>query len=139
MASENKRGFDIKDRAVGFEGRRRMRRLRQGAGFGVGVDIELLRRRAERGQRGRAVHGPARGWGRTGGHRIRVGSNRAHTRWCSGVEMMVRGRKGRARGGRGGGRGRVRWGRPLLLGGGVVVTGVRPIRGRIIRAAMIKV
>lgn len=41
-------------------------------------------------------------------------------------------------GGRGGSRG-VRGRRPLLLGGGVGVTGVRPIGGSVVGAAMIRI
>lgn len=148
MASKNERGFDIKGGAVWFR-RGRMRSVGQGglfgqvqgAGFGVGVDVKLLRGRTKGGgERGRAVAGAAGRGGRTRRHGLGGGSDGTHTRWCSGVEMVVRERvRGRGRGGRRGGRRGVRGGQPLLLGGGVGITGVRPIGGGVIGAAMIKI
>lgn len=112
----------------------------QGAGFGVGVDVKLQGGRAEGvGERGWAVAGAAGGRGRAGGHGFGSGSDGTHSRRCSGVKMVVRERVGRARGGGGRGGRRVRGRRPLLLRGGVGVTGVRPIGGCIIRAAMINI
>lgn len=147
MTSKNERGFDIKGGAVRF-GQGRMRSVGQGGlfgqvqgvGFGVGVDVKLLRRRAKGvGERGRAVASAAGRGGRAGRHGLGTGSDGTHTRRCAGVVMVVRERVGRAGGGgRGGGRG-VRGGQPLLLRGGVGVTGVRPIGGGIIGAAMIKI
>lgn len=109
MTSKNERGFDVKGGAVGF-GKGRMRsvgqgglfRQVQGAGFGVGVDVKLLRGGAEGvGERGRAVASAAGRRGRAGRHGFGTGSDGTHTRRCSGVEMVVRERVGRARGGGG--------------------------------------
>lgn len=142
VTSENERGFDVKGGAIRF-GRGPMRSNRrggrfgqmQGVRFGVGVDVKLLRGWAQGvKERGWAVPSAA-GWrGRARGHRFGAGGNGTHTRRCSGAEMVVRERVGRARrGGRGGRRGRgVRGRRPLLLWGGVGVTGVRPIGGCIV-------
>lgn len=148
MTSENERGFDVQGGAICVR-RGRMRRVGQGglfgqvqgAGFGVGVDVELLRGGAEGVEEGRrAVTRAAGGRGRAGRYRLRTGSDRTLNRGCSGVEMVVRECVGGARGGGGGRRGKgVRGGQPLLLRGGVGITRVRPIGGRIIRAAMIEI
>lgn len=140
MTSENERGLDVKVRAICF-GRGRMQSVGrggrfgqvQGVGFGVGVEVKLLRGRAQGvKERGRAA--PRAAWwrGRARGHGFGAGGDGTHSRRCSGAEVVVRERVGRARGG-GGRRGRgVRGRRPLLLGGGVGVTGVRPIGGCIV-------
>lgn len=147
VTSKNEWGFDVKGGAIRF-GQGCMRSIRQGglfgkvqgAGFGVGVYVKLLRGRAE-GVRewGWAVARAAGRGGRARRYGLGAWGDGTHTRRCSGVEVVVRERVGRARGG-GGRRGRrVRGRRPLLLRGGVGVTGVRPIGGCIIRAAMIKI
>lgn len=141
VTGQNERGFDIKGGTVCF-GWGRMRSVGQGGlfgqvqgvRFGVGVDVKLLRGRAQ-GVRewGWAVGRETWGRGRARGHGFGGGSDGAHTRRCTGVERVVRERVGRARGGRrGGGRRWVRGRRSLLLGGGIDVTGIRPIGGRII-------
>lgn len=110
MTSKNERGFDIEGGAVRF-GQGRMRSVGQGgllgqvqgAGFGVGVDVKLLRGRAKGvGEWGRAVASAAGGRGWAGRHGFGTGSDGTHTQRCSGVEMVVRKRMGRAGGGGGG-------------------------------------
>lgn len=109
MTSKNERGFDVKGGAIRF-GQGRMRSVGQGGlfgqvqgvGFGVGVDVKLLRGRAKGvGEWGWAVASEAGGRGRAGRHGLGTRSDGTHTRRCSGVEMVVRERVGRARGGGG--------------------------------------
>lgn len=146
MTGENQRGFDIEGGAVGVGGER-MRSVGQGGllgevqgvGFGVGVDVKLLGGRAEGvRQRGRAVAGAAGRGGRAGGDGLGAGSDGTRDRGRSGVEVVVGERVGGAEKGRGGGGGGVRGGRPLLLGGGIDVTGVRPIGRGVVGAATIE-
>lgn len=144
MTGQNQRGFDIEGGAVGVGGGR-MRSVGQGGllgevqgvGFGVGVDVKLLRGRTEGvRQRGRAVAGAA-GWGGgTRGDRLWARGNRTRDRGSSGVEVVVGERVGGAEGGGEGGG--VRGRRPLLLGGGIDVTGVGPIGQGVVGAAMIE-
>lgn len=90
MTSEKERGFYIEGGAVGF----RLGRMRgigqrglfvqvQGAGFGFGVrvDIELLRGRAKGVKEGgRTVASAATGNGWPRRHRLRAGGHGTHTR-----------------------------------------------------------
>lgn len=111
VTSKNERGFDIEGGAVRF-GQGRMRSVglqggllgqAQGAGFGVGVDVKLLKGRAKGVEEwGRAEASAAGGRRWAGRHGFGTGSDGTHTRRCSGVEMVVRKRVGRAGGGRGG-------------------------------------
>lgn len=145
MTGQNQRGFDIEGGAVGVGGGR-MRSVGQGGllgevqgvGFGVGVDIKLLWGRTEGvRQWGRAVAGAAGRGGGARGDGFRAGGDGTRDRGGSGVEVVVGERVGGAEG-EGGGGGGVRGRRPLLLGGGIDVTGVGPIGRGVVGAAMIE-
>lgn len=109
MPGKNQRGLDVQGGTVGVGGGC-VRSVGQGgplgqvqgAGFGVGVNVERLRGRAQGVEEGgRAVAAAAGGPGRAEGHGLGAGSDGTHTRRCSGTEMVVMERVGRARGGRG--------------------------------------
>lgn len=91
MTSENERGFDIEDGTIRFR-RGHMRRIGQGGllvevqvvwlGFGVGVDVKLLRGGAEGvGKQGRAVASAAEGTVRTQGCRVGARGGGVCTCW----------------------------------------------------------
>lgn len=147
MTGQDQRGFDIEGGAVGVGGGR-MQSVGQGGllgkvqgvGFGVGVDVKLLRGRTEGvRQRGRAVAGEAWWRGGAGGHGLGARGDGTRDRGGSGAEVVERVGGAEGGGGEGGeGGGRVRGRRPLLLGGGIDVTGVRPIGREFVGAAMIE-
>lgn len=113
----------------------------QGVRFGVAVYVQLLGGRAQGvWEWGWTVAREARGRGWTGRHWFGGRSNRTLNHGCPGVKMAVRERVKRTRGrGRWGRRRRIRGGRPLLLRGGIGITGVGPNGRTIIWAAMIKI
>lgn len=90
MTGEKERGFDIKGGAVGFRlgrmqavGQRGLFVQVQGVGFGFGVrvNVELLRGRAKGVKEGgRTVASAASGSGWPRRHRLRAGGHGTHTR-----------------------------------------------------------